>query len=116
MSDYKLIGFSEDSDVTLLSVGFIIIIGYLVIAEKSLSVLDEACRATAYAQAVQSLYKELVIMGISGFVLTVLLGTSIVPASAWVFYMVSSWTFLIFFIQYIIYNYRHTNFLIYIVN
>ena len=83
-----MIGFSEDSDVTLLSFGFIIIICYLVVAEQSLSWVDEACRSTAYAQAVQSLYKELVIMGISGFILTVLLGTNVVPPSAWVFYMV----------------------------
>ena len=83
-----MIGFSEDSDVTLLSFGFIIIICYLVVAEQSLSWVDEACRSTAYAQAVQSLYKELVIMGMSGFILTILLGTSIVENNAWVYYLV----------------------------
>ena len=88
MSSYSIIGFSEDSDVRLLSTGFVLIIGYLVVAEYSLSALDTAVRSTAYAQAVQSLYKELVIMGISGFVLTLLLGTSIVDSSAFIYYLV----------------------------
>ena len=88
MSSSRLIGFSEDSDVLLLSVGFATIVGYLILAEHSLSALDDAVRSTAYAQAVQSLYKELVIMGISGFVLTLLLGTSIVDSSAFIYYLV----------------------------
>ena len=88
MSSYQLFGFSDDSEITPLSVGFIVIVGYLVLAEYSLSWLDEACRSTAYAQAVQSLYKELVIMGMSGFILTILLGTNMVDNNAWVYYLV----------------------------
>ena len=88
MSSYQIFGFSDDSDVTPLSVGFVVIVCYLILAEYGLSWLDDACRSTAYAQAVQSLYKELVIMGMSGFILTILLGTSIVENNAWVYYLV----------------------------
>ena len=85
----NLLGFTYDSDITLLSISFVIIIFYLVIAEYGLSVVDKSCRETAYAQAIQSLYKELVIMGISSFILSVLVLTEIIHSSAWVFYMVN---------------------------
>jgi hypothetical protein len=55
-------GFSQHANVKDVTIGFVILVIYLVVAEHGLSMLDSAVRSTAYATAVQSLYKELVIM------------------------------------------------------
>jgi hypothetical protein len=58
----SILGFSQHASVKEVSIGFVIIVIFLVVAEHGLSMLDSAVRSTAYAAAVQSLYKELVIM------------------------------------------------------
>jgi hypothetical protein len=83
----SLFGFTSTSDIYVGSACFVIIVGYLVLAEHILSSLETKFVSAGYREMIKSLYMELVIMGISSFVLSMILfsGNS---NSEWILHLV----------------------------
>lgn len=71
-SSLSVFGFSGSVDGYPFAVCMSIILTFVVSAQAALSYLDKAVAKTAFRGAVQSLYKDLVIMGLVSFILTLL--------------------------------------------
>ncbi len=76
MGGFRVFGFTRHCDVSLMTISFICIVAYLIIAEHVLSHLNELTKHSAYSEMIQSLYKDLTIMGVSSFILGMLLSSS----------------------------------------
>ena len=88
MSDVEVFGFSTTADGTKVAISTAVLVLFLVVAHYSLSSLDKVVSATAFRGAVQSLYKDLVVMGISSFILT-MFSSGGLNLDSWLVYLVS---------------------------
>jgi hypothetical protein len=82
-----LFSMTAQGDKLVMSMTLLVI--FIVGSHLSLSSLDKAVNNSAFREAVQSLYKELVIMGISSFILT-LMSSGGLSLGSWLVYLVSS--------------------------
>ena len=85
----SIFGFTLHSDVKVASLAFVVIVFYLVAAEKLLEQMQSIFNDTSYREMVQCLYKELVIMGLSSFVITMLIAGASAEVYKYVIYLVS---------------------------
>ncbi len=83
----NLFNFSAYLEFETISYSFIIIVAYLIIAEHVLSALDESFESSAYHDMMKCLYKELVTMGISSFILSMFLFSGH-GSSDWIIHLV----------------------------
>ncbi len=86
---FDLFGFTTSTDVVLATTALLIIVLYLVVAEISLHALDSMFQSSAYKEMMQCLYRELVIMGFSSFILGMIIFSNS-SNSKLVIYVVSS--------------------------
>ena len=88
-----IFGFTSHAKIMKATFGFLIIVVFIVGLEHMLKIVDEKVEKTAWKQTIESLYKELVIMGLSSFMLTLLVASNSNAASAmdsWIVYLVSA--------------------------
>ena len=85
----SLFGFTSTSNIYVGSACFVIIVGYLVLAEHILTSLEQKFVSSGYREMIKSLYMELVIMGISSFVLSMILFSGNYN-SEWILHLVCS--------------------------
>ncbi len=89
----KVFGFSSTVEPVKLLIAFFALITYILIASKGLGALDAAIENTAWKETVASLYKELVILAISSFCLTVIVAieadSNNIQLNDWIVYIVS---------------------------
>jgi hypothetical protein len=85
----SIFGFTLHSDAKIASLAFVVIVFYLVAAEKLLEMMHSTFDGTSYREMVQCLYKELVIMGLSSFVITMLVAGASAEVYKYVVYLVS---------------------------
>ena len=83
----NLFNFSAHLNFETTSYSFIIIVAYLIFAEHVLSALDESFQSSAYHDMIKCLYKELVTMGVSSFILSMFLFSGL-GTSDWIIHLV----------------------------
>ena len=66
---FDLFGFTTSTNVVLATCSLLIIVAYLVAADIFLHALDSMFHSSAYKEMMQCLYRELVIMGFSSFIM-----------------------------------------------
>jgi uncharacterized membrane protein len=68
--EVPVFGFSRNANGFAVAIAMSLLVVFVITAHHFLSVLDKAVNKTAFREAIQSLYKDLVIMGITSFILT----------------------------------------------
>lgn len=94
MSQTRIFGFTEDAPLKIVTLSFICITAYLILAEHVLSRINKLAEDTCYCNMVQHLYKDLTITGVLSFVLAMLLATESLSASTHIIYLVRGHIFI----------------------
>ena len=87
MAQVTVFGFTRNANGYTLAVSMALILFFLTFANYTLTNLDKAASKTAFRGAIQSLYKELVVMGITSFILTLLTSAGF-ELDSWLVYLV----------------------------
>jgi hypothetical protein len=64
--------FSKNANGLYVATAMSLLVAFLIVSHKSLSILDKGVSKKAFHDAIQSLNKELLIMGLASFILTLL--------------------------------------------
>lgn len=91
MSEVTPFGFSMTAEGDMLIISMYLLVALVVGGHFTLSALDDAVNKSAFRRAIQSLYKDLVIMGITSFSLTISTSAGL-SFGSWLVYLVSKFS------------------------
>lgn len=86
MPEVTVFGFSRNANGISVAISMSLILIFVVSSHYTLSRLDKAVNKTAFRGAIQSLYQELVIMGVTSLILTLLTSTGF-HFNTWLVYL-----------------------------
>lgn len=75
-SHISVFGFTLHSNLGSTTTAFAFIVLYIILAERSLDALDQKFEGSYFREMIQCLYKELVIMGMSSFIITMFINSA----------------------------------------